>query len=143
MQAVALLPRGYTLFSDNQSRTGAANHSLACQIITTFDDLAYQDNQSHSDRPDGVMTNVYLNAVTLRAVGNRFIEAGPSTWMSLLSMAARMNNTSLNQGDHCIIALDQNPTMATVDLGNQVLNPGPFCADLRGGVTGTYSYYAR
>jgi hypothetical protein len=137
-EAVALLPRGHTLFSDNQSRTGAANTSLACQIIAAFDDLAYHDNQSHSDRAGALATNAFLLGTTLRAAGNRFIEAGPQTLMSLFTLAIRMNDTSLNQGDHCIIAVDQNPAMATVALGNQILNPGPLCARLQTGMTGIF-----
>jgi len=126
-EALVLLPRGHTMFSSNQSRTGAANVSATCHLIGTLDDLAYQDNQSHSDRPDGVWSNAYLAAATLRATGNRCIEAGPKTLMSLFTVGSRMNDTSLNQGDHCIIAVDQNPTMATVQIGNQVLNPSALC----------------
>lgn len=126
-EALALLPRGHTMFSDNQSRTGAANISTICQVISTFDDLAYQDNQSHSDRLDGVWSNTFLSGATVRAIGNRLIEAGPQTLMSLLTMGSRMNNTSFNQGDHCIFALDQNSTMVPVQLGNQVLNPSWLC----------------
>ena len=128
-EALALLPRGHTMFNDNQSRTGAANISATCQIIATFDDLAYQDNQSQSDRPDGVWSNAFLGGATVRATGNRLIEAGPNTPMSLFTVGSRMNDTSLNQGDHCIIAVDLNPdpAMAIVQQGNQVLYPSTLC----------------
>jgi hypothetical protein len=127
--AAVLLPSGGTLFNDNQSRTGAANESASCQVISCLDDLAYQGNQSQSDRVGNLVSNVHLQATTLRAVGNRFSEVGAQTQMSLFTLAVRMNDTSLNQGDHCIIATDQNPAMAEVRLGNQVLNPSPLCAD--------------
>jgi hypothetical protein len=126
-EALALLPRGHTMFNDNQSRTGAANGSATCQIIATSDDLAYQDNQSQSDRRDGLWINAFLSATTLRATGNRLAEAGPKTPASLLTVGSRMNNTSLNQGDHCIIAVDQNSAMDPVQLGNQVLYPSALC----------------
>jgi hypothetical protein len=134
-EALVLLPRGHTMFSDNQSRTGAANISATCQIISTFDDLAYQGNQSHSDRPDGVWSNAFLSGATLRATSNRLIEAGPNTPMSLFTVGSRMNDTSLNQGDHCIIAVDLNPdpNMAIVQLGNQVLHRGTLCPDRQTG----------
>jgi hypothetical protein len=125
--AEVLLPRGYTMFNDNQSRTGAANISATSHVIATLDDLAYQDNQSHNARRDAVWCNALLAAFTLRATGNRLIEAGPKTLASLLTVGSRMNNTSFNQGDHCIIAVDQNPAMATVQLGNQVLYPNDLC----------------
>jgi hypothetical protein len=127
--AILLLPDGNTLFNDNQSRTGAANQSASCQVISCLGDLAYHANQSQSDRAGNLVSNVHLNANTLRAIGNRFIEVGPETQMSLFTLAVRMNDTSLNQGDHCIIATDQNPAMAEVRTGNQVLNPSPRCAD--------------
>jgi hypothetical protein len=125
--AEVLLPRGYTMFNDNQSRTGAANISAISHVIATLDDLGYQDNQSHNARRDGVWCNALLAAFTLRATGNRLIEAGPETLVSLLTVGSRMNNTSFNQGDHCILAVDQNPAMATVQLGNQVLYPNDLC----------------
>jgi hypothetical protein len=127
--AMVLLPDGNTLFNDNQSRTGAGNESANCQVISCLDDLAYQGNQSHSARAGNLLSNVHLNANTLRAIGNRFAEVGAQTQMSLFTLAVRMNDTSLNQGDHCIIATDQNPAMAEVRTGNQVLNPSPLCAD--------------
>ena len=67
-------------------------------------------------------------ALTVRATGNRLSKRGRKTLLSLLTLGSRMNNTSLNQGDHCIVAVDQNPAMATVQLGNQVLNPSDPCA---------------
>ena len=127
--AMTLLPGGNTLFNDNQSRTGAANESASCQVISCLGDLAYQGNQSHSERAGNLFSNVFLRANTLRAIGNRFTEFRAEAQMSLFTVAARMNDTSLNQGDHCIIATDHNPAIGEVRTGNQVLNPSPLCPE--------------
>ncbi|MFO1058175.1 MAG: DUF6519 domain-containing protein [Dongiaceae bacterium] len=123
-----LLPGGGVLFADNQGRTGPANRSVTCQLVAALDDAGYQGNQSLSERSGNLFANVVVFGGTLRAVGNRFAERGPETLLSLFTLAARMNDTSLNQGDHCIIAVDQNPAMTEVKVGNQVLDPGPLCA---------------
>jgi hypothetical protein len=125
--AATVLPGGNVMFTANQSRTGAGNTSTACHLIVTLDDLAYQDNQSASLRSGDLFANVLLAANTLRATGNRLSERGPETKLSLLTQAVNMNNTSFNQGDHCIVATDTNPAMAEVTAGNQVLKPGPLC----------------
>jgi hypothetical protein len=121
-EAEVLLPRGITKFSDNQSRTGASNISRTCHIIGTFDDLSYQDNQSLSARRGALWSNAFLAAVTLRAIGNRFVEAGTGKQMSLVTIAALMNTTALNQGDHGIVAVNLNSSVTTVPLGNLVLH---------------------
>src|SRR6185369_9786644 len=126
--AVALLPGGNVLFDDNQSRTGPLNRSTVCQWIASLDDIGYQGNQSTSERAGNLFANVFLGAATLRAIGNRMSELGPETLMSLFTLTQRLNDTSLNQGDHCIIAINQDTSLAEVQLGNQVLNPGPLCA---------------
>jgi len=122
-----LLPAGNVMFNDNQSRTGASNTSVTCHVIVTLDDLAYQDNQSFSQGSANLFSNALLFGLTLRATGNRLGERSADTLLSLLSLGSRLNNTSLNQGDHCIIALDMNPAVGEVKLGNQVLNPGTLC----------------
>ena len=129
--SLLLLPRGHTMFNDNQSRTGMANVSATSHVIATFDDLAYQDNQSHNNRLDAVWANALLLATSVRATGNRLVEVGPRTLLSLLTLGLRMNNTSFNQGDHCIVAVDQNPALATVALGNQVLHQTDVCGSLQ------------
>ena len=80
-------------------------------------------------------SNAFLAATSLRATGNRLVEAGPRTLMSLFTVGSRMNNTSFNQGDHCIIAVDQNPdpTMALVKFGNQELNHNDLCPTFQAG----------
>jgi hypothetical protein len=129
--ALALLPNGNTLFNDNQSRTGAANTSATCQVINSLSDVSYQGNQSRSERAGNLFSNVFLGGTTLRAVGNRLSEAETQTLMSLFTLSARLNNTSLNQGDHCIVAADLDPATPNVVVANQVLNPSAVCADLQ------------
>jgi hypothetical protein len=123
----ALLPVGNVMFNDNQSRTGPSNTSATCHVIATLDDLAYQDNQSFGQSSANLFANALLFGLTLRATANRLSERSADALMSLFSLGARLNNTSFNQGDHCIIAVDMNPAMAEVKLGNQVLNPGALC----------------
>jgi hypothetical protein len=125
--AESLFPAGNVMFNDNQSRTGQSNTSATCHAIASFDDLAYQDNQSFSLRRGNLFTNGVLFGNTLRATGNRLSERGAATLLSLLSVGVRLNNTSFNQGDHCIIAVDMNPAMAEVKVGNQVLKPNALC----------------
>lgn len=122
-----LFPAGNVLFSDNQSRTGPGNTSVTCHTVATLDDLGWQQNQSFSLRSGNLLSNALLYGNTLRATANRLSERGEETQLSLLTLGVRLNNTSFNQGDHCIVAEDQNPAMAEVQYGNQVLNPGPLC----------------
>jgi hypothetical protein len=92
-----------------------------------MDDLSWQQNQSFSLHTNNLLTNALLYGNTLRATANRLSERGQETQTSLMTLGVRLNNTSFNQGDHCIVAEDQNPAMAEVQYGNQVLNPGPAC----------------
>ena len=128
--AARVFPGGHTQFHDNQSRTGAGNTSFTCHTILAFDDLGYQGNQSHSARGGGLLANGYLFGTTLRATTNRMSEVGAETMLSLFTLARTMNNTSFNQGDHCIIATDQNPAMPEIQAGNQVLHPSSLCASI-------------
>jgi hypothetical protein len=125
--AERVLPGGATQFHDNQSRTGASNTSFTCHAIAAAEDLGYQGNQSTSLGRGNLLANGVLHAGTLRACLNRMIERSPSALASLWTVAVRMNDTSLNQGDHCIIATDMNPTMTEIKTGNQVLNATPWC----------------
>jgi hypothetical protein len=123
-----LLPAGNVMFNDNQSRTGQSNTSTTCHVVVTLDDLAYQDNQSFSLTSANLFTNGLLFGQALRATGNRLSERSVNALLSLFTLGERLNNTSFNQGDHCVIALDMNPAMAEVKLGNQVLIPNALCA---------------
>jgi hypothetical protein len=74
-----------------------------------------------------LFTNGLLFGQALRATGNRLSERSVNALLSLFTLGERLNNTSFKQGDHCIIALDMNPAMAEVKLGNQVLIPNALC----------------
>jgi len=126
--AATLLPAGTTMFNDNQSQTGPANTAAACHLVFSLDDVAYQDNQSASVQATPVYANALIGGNTLRACGNRLREANTQTLMSMFTLAVRANNTSFNQGDHCIIVTDQNPGMPEIQSGNQVLFPSGTCA---------------
>ena len=128
LAAIQLLPLGDVMFSANQSRSGAGNSSLSCQLIATFDDLAWQGNQSSGLNLSKLFTNGLLFGRTLRATGNRLRERNADTLLSLFSLGVLANDTSLNQADHCIVATDMNPALTEVKLGNQILNPGRLCA---------------
>jgi hypothetical protein len=128
--AERVLPGGATQFHDNQSRTGPTNTSTSCHTIVVADDLGYQGNHSACLSPRGLIANGILRAESIRAALNRMTERGPETLLSLWTIAVRMNDTSLNQGDHCIIATDQNPTMTEIKLGNQIVSPSLLCAPI-------------
>jgi hypothetical protein len=127
-EAATLLPGGETQFNDNQSRTGPAHRGATCQLLLSFDDLAYQGNQSRSAQASPVFTNALLYGATVRALGNRLQESHPQSLLSMFTLASRANNTSMNQGDHCIIVTDTNPGMPEIQAGNQVLFPSSLCA---------------
>ncbi|KPF60808.1 hypothetical protein D621_01575 [beta proteobacterium AAP51] len=122
-----LLPDGCTLFNDNQSRTGPANRATGCQLLLSFDDVGYAGNQSLSAQATPVFANAIIFAATVRATGNRWKEQNRQSTMSAFTVATRANNTSFNQGDHCIIVLDTNPGMPEIQTGNQVLFPSALC----------------
>ena len=130
-----LFPNGNTLFNSNQTRLGIQNSSLTSQWIFSVDDIGFDGNQSDdlgglrlSDRI--ILTlNTVLWGVTLRANDNRFKEIldlrqSNSVRFSLLTLSILMNNTTTNQGDHCIFAFNTN-TVASPPLvngGNQILD---------------------
>ena len=134
------LPDGDTLFNDNQCRL-ARGDSLAAQLIWTLDDLGYGDNQSNAlaeglALSDNItlFANTFLIGRTLRATNSRFKEISSfgregDFRISLISRSVLMNNTTNNQGDHCIFPFDT----LVVDAGNQELD-NQFCDDMRGSV---------
>jgi len=171
-----ITPGATLLFNNNQSRLGVARGSIASQFIISNGDISFANNQSTVNIYDETLWfNTALNAETLRATGNRFIEltgrnnqklqdafqtptnASRSLMLiqdasmgiritdnlaasalnaslikpfSLLSRTTRMNNTSNNQGDHCIVALPLPgspatiPTIPTIADANQVALQG-------------------
>jgi hypothetical protein len=124
--AELFLPGGETLFDDNFVRVGTVNRSLTGQFLLCYDDLGYASNTSSVYRPDPLLGNAMLVADTVRVTSSRFREDATDTY-SLLTAAARLNITSLNQADHCIITIPPpsplpNP-LPTVNIPNQVLEP--------------------
>jgi hypothetical protein len=131
LRVAPLLPVGATLFNDNQVRAGVAHRSPVTQLLIGYDDVGFGMNQCHTDQAANVFANTFIVAATLRAIGNRLRERAATTNLSLLTIATRANDTSLNQGDHCIVAQDTDPSPpATVQAGNQVMLPGKVCASL-------------
>lgn len=126
--AATLLPGGNTMFNDNQSRTGPTNRAAGCHLLLSYDDVAYEGNQSSSVQATRVFANAMLFGGTIRALGNRLKESNTQSLMSMFTLASRANNTSMNQGDHCIIVTDTNPGMPEIQAGNQVLFPSSLCA---------------
>ncbi len=126
-----LLPTGATLFNDNQVRAGAAHTAPVTQLVIGYDDIGFASNQCHTDQSANVYANTFIIGATLRATGNRFRERAATTNLSLLTISTRANNTTFNQGDHCIVSQDTDPAPPfTVQVGNQVMLPGKQCASL-------------
>lgn len=137
-----LFPNGNTLFNSNQTRLGIQNTSLTSQWIFSVDDIGFDGNQSDDLgglRLTGagiIAVNTVLWATTLRANDSRFkeiLELGrrSSVRVSLLTLSTLMNNTTNNQGDHCIFAFNALNTVASPALvtdGNQVLD-ATFCRE--------------
>ncbi len=129
VRVAPLLPTGATLFDDNQVRAGAAHVSPVTQLLIGYDDIGFGSNQCHTDQAGNVFANTLLVGPTLRAIGNRLRERAATTNLSLLTLATRANNTSFNQGDHCIVSQDSDPAPPyTVQVGNQVMLPSSRCA---------------
>ncbi len=99
-----LLPGGETIYDDNYVRLDAVNRSIISQALLCMDDLSYAANTSSVYRGDPFFCNTVLIADTLRATAGRLREDARTTF-SMLSLALRANMTTLNQADHCIVAL--------------------------------------
>jgi hypothetical protein len=119
------LPDGNTLFNDNQTRLGPRTRSAIAQLIITTDDLGFDGNQCDmmptlenlaftaiapglAQTPFVSLINTVLVGYTLRATDSRFKETLVEQFrlraLSLLSISYTLNNTTTNQGNHCIIA---------------------------------------
>lgn len=129
LRAAALLPVGPLMFNDNQSRAGAAHRAPVMQLLVGYDDVSFAGNQCQTEQAGNLYANTLVMAASLRACGNRLREPRAKTNLSLLTISGRANNTSFNQGDHCIVAQDTDPSPpATVQSGNQVLLASALCA---------------
>lgn len=127
-RAAALLPLGSVMFNDNQSRAGVGHRAPTMLLVAGYDDVGFAGNQCHCEQAANLYANTVLMGASLRASGNRLREPRAPTNLSLLTIASRANNTSFNQGDHCIVAQDTDPNPpALVETGNQVLLPTARC----------------
>lgn len=118
------LPNGNVLYNSNQIRVGPANTSFFSQLIYSADDVGFDGNQSDNLKTGTLISNTFLYGATTRASDNRFKEVTgqeDQVWMSLFSLTRLMNNTTANQGDHCIIVVNLDPRWPKFDAGNQVL----------------------
>jgi Family of unknown function (DUF6519) len=126
-------PAGTTLFNGNQSHLGPEAVSFVSQIISSTDDVGFDGNQSVA-LTDGIeltdnislLTNTFLSSRTLRATDSRFKETPGSHKLSLkfslLTLSSLLNNANDNQGDHCIIAVNQDVTRPPNTAGNQIVD---------------------
>jgi hypothetical protein len=113
-----LFPNGNTLFNNNQTRVGIQNTSLTSQWIFSVDDIGFDGNQSEelggrrlSDQVILLAVNTVLWATSLRATDSRFkeiidVDKPTVVRFSLMTLSTLMNNTTNNQGDHCIFAFN-------------------------------------
>lgn len=113
-----LFPNGNTLFNNNQTRVGIQNTSLTSQWIFSVDDIGFDGNQSDdlggrrlSERVILFAMNTVLWATSLRASDSRFkeimdVDKPTVVRFSLMTLSTLMNNTTNNQGDHCIFAFN-------------------------------------
>ncbi len=147
---------GHVLFANNHTILDLARRCRFSQIIHSSDDIGFHGNQSDVLDYDSTMKgNTWLKGMlTVRAADSRFKEAikgmakdqdtgtakvmslytvglvaaraiEAEIYISLLTMAL-VNNTTHNQGDHCIIVTGTK----RIDNGNQVLFP-VYCEQLK------------
>jgi hypothetical protein len=80
----------------------------------------------------------------MRAEDSRFKEPvvlrDPSRKFSLLTLTSLLNNTSDNQGDHCIIAVNTAVGRPVHATGNQVVD-ATLCASLNPSATGALTTF--
>jgi len=126
------LASGNTLFNGNQTLVGSNNASATSQLILSTADIGFDGNQSDNLKRRIrriLFSNTLLLGATLRASDNRLKEAGDEgdidlVFTSLLTLTGMLNNTTNNQGDHCIIAFNEDSQRPPVETGNQVLPAG-------------------
>lgn len=134
------LLNGNILFNSNQTRLGFSNNSLTSQWIATDDDLGFDGNQSDAlgngfptVPANTLLINTVLLGATLRASDSRFKEvkaSRTSVKVSLWTVTIRMNNTSHNQGDHCISVFNDLLSHPAIEVGNQVFD-ATYCSEIR------------
>lgn len=104
------LANGNVLFCDNQCELNlleVPNGVAATSIqITSLDDIAFQQNQCDCvlAADDFVHMQAYLNAITVRATGNRFKESLGRAALSASTLGF-LNTTTDNQSTHCLLVV--------------------------------------
>lgn len=129
-----------THLSRNRFLLEAVNTAALGQLVFSFGDVAYTDNQSVSLQAHILPMHAVLAGSQLRASDNRMSELHQLTSSSLLTGAFGHNSTVHNQGDHCIHAFSGGLGGGSViDDDNQVLF-AEFCGQIGGdGATGDYT----
>ena len=125
----AMMPSGETLFNANRVRCGSENASWCSTLIATADDLGFDGNQLSAFRPEALFANLVAAGHSLRVTDSRFRERARAVAYSALTFTGgttvnagdlSMNQTSQNQGDHCIVAMTQG-SMPVIERDNQVV----------------------
>ena len=111
------LPSGKTMFASNQStldmRAPERNISISSQLILSFDDIAFNTNQSDCNGmftfankqiiSDVTLLNTVLLGASVRSNDNRFTEGITMALYSLLSVGFLMATATGNHSSHCLI----------------------------------------
>ncbi|MCX6243096.1 MAG: DUF6519 domain-containing protein [Bacteroidetes bacterium] len=118
-----LLPSGSVLFSDNQTfldlREKSNEMALSSQIITTMDDISFDNNYSEilswfslkQRNYDRIVVDAALIGFTVRSNNNRFQEGLTLARWSLLSLG--FSNLAIgNQASHCLHIISKNEVPA-------------------------------
>jgi len=79
-----------------------------------------------------IRRNTFLKAFTIRACENCFEEKNNTNTISLISLSTKMNITSNNQADNCIIVCNKDIPPPPVASGNLVLNNPNRCKEIEG-----------
>jgi hypothetical protein len=111
------LPSGKTMFTSNQStldmRSPERNVSMSSQLILSFDDIAFNTNQTDCNGmftfakeqvvSDVTLLNTVLLGASVRANDNRFTEGITMGLYSLMAVGFLMATATGNQASHCLI----------------------------------------
>ena len=124
LRRILYLPSGNILFADNQTtldlRTNEVSFTVSSQLLASFDDIAYNSNQSEcTSLVDLILTNTLTFGTTLRHNDNRFQEGLTVTFYSLVSLGIA-NMATGNQATHCLIVLPLSSSLRVEEL-NTVL----------------------
>ncbi|HKP98444.1 MAG TPA: DUF6519 domain-containing protein [Fibrobacteria bacterium] len=132
-EAGDVLSGGEMLVASNQI---ALRLGAECKLgvwMAALDDLGVAGNQLSIAGETGLAAHAYALGGTVRVTSNRFQEPdGRSFRLSLLSWGLRLNVTSGNQGDHCMVAVCSSAAHPAVDRDNlQIGGGGDLCGNLK------------